>query len=213
MRRTAALRKLLKEYEGKKITEENTKTWFINPFLKELGWDVANPKIGSFEVLTGGTHFADIMLRKNKAVKIVVECKRLGEPLQGHVDQLKYYFENCHAWIGILTDGAEYRFYSYGKHHMQMDTAPFAIVNISSLQINGKNAFLMYLVRDRLDVENLAELSRAQYVRKGLGGKLFDPAGKGVRKGVRSEFIKYFPSATPQRLDELIEFANNHYYL
>lgn len=208
-RRTAELRKRLKEYEGKRISEENTKAWFINPFLQALGWDISNPKIGSFEVVMGGINRADIALTKNKAVKVVIECKRLGEPLQGHVAQLKGYFDHSHAWVGILTDGAEYRFYSFGKNHEKMDTAPFAVVNLSSLQLSGKNAFMMYIVRDKLDVENITELSRAQYVRKGLGGKkivISDP-------NVRSEFIRYFPNAAPQRLDELIAFSNAHYYL
>lgn len=208
-RRTAELRKRLKDYEGKRISEENTKQWFINPFLQALGWDVSNPKIGSFEVVAGGGKRADIMLTKNKAVKIVIEAKKLGEPLQDHVGQLKGYFENCHAWVGILTDGAEYRFYSYGKYHEQMDTVPFAVVNISSPQLGGKNAFMMYLVRDKLDVESITELSRAQYVRKVLRGRKLDPSNQVVR----GEFIEHFPGATPQRLDELIAFANAHYYL
>lgn len=208
-RRTAYLRKRLKECESQKINEEKTKVYLINPFLCELGWDVSDPKIGGFEVVMGGKNRADISLTKNKAVKIVIECKRLGEPLQGHVDQLKGYFENSHAWVGILTDGAEYRFYSYGKHHIQMDTAPFAVVNISSLQLNGKNSFMLSIVRDKLDVENIFELSRAQYVRKGLRGKKLNSSDHGVR----SEFARYFPNASPQRLDELIRFANDHYYL
>ena len=208
-RRTADLRKRLAEQEKKKINEENTKAWFINPFLKELGWDISNPKVGSFEVVMGGINRADIALTKNKAVKVVIECKRLGEPLQDHVAQLKGYFDHSHAWVGILTDGAEYRFYSFGKNREKMDSVPFAVLNLSSLQLGGRNAFMMYIVRDKLDVENIAELSRAQYVRKALGGMklaVTDPT-------VRSEFGRIFPNASPQRLDELIRFANNHYYL
>ena len=208
-RRTAELRKRLNDYEGKRITEENTKAWFINPFLQALGWDISNPKVGSFEVVMGGINRADIALTKNKAVKVVVECKRLGEPLQDHVAQLKGYFDHSHAWVGILTDGAEYRFYSFGKNREKMDSVPFAVVNLSSLQLSGKNAFMMNIVRDKLDVENIAELSRAQYVRKSFGGKklaVTDP-------NVRGEFGRSFPNASPQRLDELIRFANNHYYL
>lgn len=111
-------------------TEEATKTSFIMPFLKELGYDVFD----ATEVIPEFT--ADVGIKKGEKVdyaialdnKIVmlVECKMLGSKLDANVEsQLHRYFHATEARIGILTDGLVYKFYTDLEELNKMDNKPF----------------------------------------------------------------------------------------
>jgi len=192
----------------KGANEEITKVQLIFPFLAVFGWDVADPLTGAMEVSAGHNNRADIMLKRDSTVKVVIEAKRIGRSLEDHYEQLLSYFMNCHAWIGILTDGVTYQFYSYDGDTEWMDSTPFAVFDIRDPQINGINSFLMYFRKGSFDPERLVMLGQAPHTRLRLGGGQLDMHDHEVR----SAFQKDFPQALPGDLDELIEFANTHYY-
>lgn len=188
--------------------EETVKLQLIFPFLKAFGWDVSDPSVGGLEVQAGGVNRADIMLTQNHAVKVVIEAKRQGVKLDDHYEQLMSYFMNCHAAVGVLTNGVEYVFYAYDGDTEWMDFYPFARININTLDMKEKDSFLMHFRRCSFNVERLIDFAQTDNVRTALGGGELD-----VRDhNTRAAFQKAFPSRTPQELDELIIFANRHYY-
>jgi hypothetical protein len=111
-------------------TEEATKTSFIMPFIKELGFDVFD----ATEVIPEFT--ADVGIKKGEKVdyaisideKIVmlIECKMIGSKLDAITEsQLHRYFHTTQARIGILTDGLVYKFYTDLEEPNKMDNKPF----------------------------------------------------------------------------------------
>jgi predicted type IV restriction endonuclease len=111
-------------------TEEATKTSFIMPFIRELGYDVFD----ATEVIPEFT--ADVGIKKGEKVdyaialdgKIImlIECKMLGTKLDVNIEsQLHRYFHVTEARIGILTDGLVYKFYTDLEDHNKMDNKPF----------------------------------------------------------------------------------------
>ena len=93
-------------------TEEATKNAFIMPFIGQvLGYDVFNPN----EVIPEFT--ADVGVKKGEKidyalvqdgqVQILIECKKVGQPLSlENASQLYRYFACTKARIGVLTNGA-----------------------------------------------------------------------------------------------------------
>ncbi|NCD11305.1 MAG: restriction endonuclease [Epsilonproteobacteria bacterium] len=111
-------------------TEEATKTSFIMPFIRELGYDVFD----ATEVIPEFT--ADVGIKKGEKVdyaialdgKIImlIECKMLGTKLDVNIEsQLHRYFHVTEARIGILTDGLVYKFYTDLEEPNKMDNKPF----------------------------------------------------------------------------------------
>ncbi|MCD4732647.1 type I restriction enzyme HsdR N-terminal domain-containing protein [bacterium] len=116
-------------------TEEATKHSLIMPFIEVLGYDVRNPT----EVVPEYT--ADVGSRKGDKVDyailkdgipiILIECKICSADLnEEHAKQLKQYFQNTDALIGILTNGLEYRFYAGLDKENVMDERPFFVFDI-----------------------------------------------------------------------------------
>lgn len=115
--------------------EEATKTAFVMPFIKALGYDVFNPT----EVVPEYT--ADVGSKKGEKVDyailkdgvpiILIECKTCNADLdKEHAAQLKRYFHNTDAFIGVLTNGLEYRFYAGLDKENVMDDRPFFVFDI-----------------------------------------------------------------------------------
>ena len=120
-------------------TEEATKTAFVMPFIKLLGYDVFNPR----EVVPEYT--ADVGIKKGEKVDyailhdgksaILFECKKCDENLDNtHLNQLFRYFSATEARIGVLTNGIVYRFFSDLEKTNQMDPTPFLEFNLLDMQ-------------------------------------------------------------------------------
>jgi len=112
-------------------TEEATKSGFVMPFIKALGYDVFNPS----EVVPEFT--ADIGDRKGEKVDYAIikdgkpimlfECKLVGADLDARcATQLQRYFHGVpDVKFGVLTDGIRYRFYSDLERENVLDAKPF----------------------------------------------------------------------------------------
>lgn len=112
-------------------TEQATKSAFIMPFLQLLGYDVFSP----LEVVPEYT--ADVGIKKGEKVDFAIlrdgqpvmllECKCCGAALDaGKCSQLFRYFHTLpSARIGILTNGAQYLFFSDLDTPNVMDQRPF----------------------------------------------------------------------------------------
>jgi hypothetical protein len=105
--------------QGQNIsTEEATKTAFVMPFIQSvLGYDVFNPSevVPEFicDVGTKKGEKIDYAIFKDGQVQMLIECKKLGEPLNvNHASQLFRYFHVTTARISILTNGRVYKFFT-----------------------------------------------------------------------------------------------------
>jgi len=136
--RLALLSAKIENQKGTLGTEEATKTSFIMPFIKELGYDVFD----ATEVIPEFT--ADIGIKKGEKVdyaislngKIImlIECKMIGTKLDANVEnQLHRYFHATHARVGILTDGLVYKFYTDLEEPNKMDNKPFLEFSLNQL--------------------------------------------------------------------------------
>lgn len=128
--RLSALASKIEKQRSTVATEEATKTSFIMPFIKELGFDVFDPA----EVIPEYT--ADVGLKKgekvdyaismNDKIIMLIECKMIGTKLDANYEnQLHRYFHTTQARIGILTDGLVYKFYTDLEEPNIMDNKPF----------------------------------------------------------------------------------------
>lgn len=128
--RLSALASKISKQKNTISTEEATKTSFIMPFIKELGFDVFD----ATEVIPEYT--ADIGIKKgekvdyaismNDKIIMLIECKMIGAKLDANYEsQLHRYFHATQARIGILTDGLVYKFYTDLEEPNKMDNKPF----------------------------------------------------------------------------------------
>ncbi|GAA1690655.1 type I restriction enzyme HsdR N-terminal domain-containing protein [Glycomyces endophyticus] len=120
-------------------TEEGAKNAFIMPFISTvLGYDVFDPH----EVIPEFT--ADVGLKKGEKidyaivhqgeVQILIECKRPQDALTlENASQLYRYFAVTNARIAVLTNGAEYRFFTDLDAPNRMDEKPFLVLDFDDL--------------------------------------------------------------------------------
>tara|TARA_R110000744_G_scaffold234408_1_gene352230 strand:- start:311 stop:1363 length:1053 start_codon:yes stop_codon:yes gene_type:complete len=135
--RLSSLAERLDQVRGSSMTEEATKTALVMPMIRELGYDVFNPK----EVIPEFT--ADVGIKKGEKVDyaicqdgmpiILFECKPMGAKLDSYSSQLYRYFSTTKARIAVLTDGVVYRFYSDLLESNILDTKPFLVMNLDRL--------------------------------------------------------------------------------
>ncbi|MBO6512805.1 MAG: type I restriction enzyme HsdR N-terminal domain-containing protein [Phycisphaerales bacterium] len=135
--RLSSLADRLDQVRDTSMTEEATKTALVLPMIRELGYDVFNPK----EVIPEFT--ADVGIKKGEKVDyaicqdgmpiILFECKPMGAKLESYSSQLYRYFSTTRARIAILTDGVIYRFYSDLVETNILDSKPFLVMNLDRL--------------------------------------------------------------------------------
>ena len=118
-------------------TEEATKNALVMPFISALGYDVFNPKevVPEFTADLGtkkGEKVDYAIMRDDDAI-ILIECKKFASDLcHENMSQLYRYFSVTKARIAILTNGANYWFYSDLDEPNKMDDKPFLELDLSN---------------------------------------------------------------------------------
>ncbi len=153
--------------------EEQTKDALIKPFVRFLmGYDCSNPLEVKAEM------HCDVGIKKGEKVDycilnngepiILIECKRYGENLSTHYNQLFRYFSVSEAKFAILTNGITYQFFTDLVKPNIMDEKPFIeidLTNIEDWQIDEIQKFhksvfdaerIRNAARKRKDTEDLA---------------------------------------------------------
>lgn len=71
---------------------------------------------------------------QNGEIDMLVECKKYGEPLSfQHASQLFRYFSVTNVRVAMLTNGAEYHFFTDLDKANQMDEKPFLMLNLENI--------------------------------------------------------------------------------
>lgn len=177
-------------------TEEATKNAFIMPFISALGYDVFNP----LEVVP--EYVADVGIKKGEKVDycilkdgepiIIIECKHWKEKLDPHKTQLHRYFHVTNARFAILTNGADYRFYSDLEDNNKMDEKPFLEFNLAKISENTANE-LKRFQSENFDAEKIiniaSDLKYSKEIKEILSTEFKNPS---------DDFVKYFASKVYQ---------------
>ena len=97
--------------------ERLTRYALIDPLLRELGWDTTDPGQVVPEYRVPNNQFADYVLLASGAPTIVVESKKLDEPLRGAkaLDQGILYCAHTGSTHFLLTDGRRWEIYESSK--------------------------------------------------------------------------------------------------
>lgn len=175
-------------------TEEATKNAFVMPFIHGvLGYDVFDPSevIPEFicDVGTKKGEKIDYAIFKDGEVQILIECKKIGEPLNiKHASQLFRYFHATNARISVLTNGREFRFYTDLDAPNKMDEKPFLVLDLLDIDEHVVPE-LMKLTKSTFDLESIisaaGELKYVSQIKKELAAQLTQPS---------DDFVRFFAS-------------------
>lgn len=142
-------------------TEEATKNAFIMPFIGQvLGYDVFNPNevVPEFTADVGvkkGEKIDYALVRDGK-VQMLVECKKIGQPLSlENASQLYRYFACTDARIGVLTNGQVWNFYMDIDEPNKMDSKPFLVLDLLDVDDTVLPA-LEKLTKPAFDLDSIA---------------------------------------------------------
>ena len=192
--RLNALSNKIKQQINSIGTEEATKTAFVMPFIHNvLGYDVFDPSEVTPEFVcdigTKKGEKIDYAIMKNNEVQILIECKKIGEPLNvNHASQLFRYFHVTNARISILTNGQIYKFFTDLDAPNKMDEKPFLEVDLLDIDENIIPE-LNKLTKASFDLESIinaaGELKYVSQIKRILHTQLNTP---------EDEFVKFFAS-------------------
>ena len=192
--RLQALAKKVPQVSGNLTTEEATKNALVMPFLHSvLGYDVFDPTevIPEFtaDVGTKKGEKVDYALIKDGVVQILIECKKYGESLSTkHANQLFRYFSVTNARIAILTNGAQYQFYTDLDAPNKMDEKPFLTLDLEELDDHVVPE-IKKLTKSSFDVSSVVdaagELKYLNQIKKVLAEQFKSP---------EEDFVKFFTS-------------------
>ena len=162
-----------------KGNEQATKQSLIGPFFTLLGYDLTDPRecVPEYRADFGkerSTKPIDWAFLNNAGFAFFVEAKEVGKKLGGFDEQLADYFaKEPSVRLGILTNGAQWRFFTDVVNANVMDREPFAtwdlmtdenppIEVITLLQKSQFNPELIRAFAQRKRAQNLlvSELSR-----------------------------------------------------
>jgi hypothetical protein len=175
-------------------TEEATKIAFVMPFINSvLGYDVFDPSEVTPEYIcdigTKKGEKIDYAIMKNGEIQILIECKKIGEPLHiNHASQLFRYFHVTTARISILTNGQVYRFFTDLDAPNKMDEKPFLELDLLDLDEHALPE-LQKLTKSAFDVDSIisaaGELKYIGQIKKEMASQFSQPS---------DEFVKFFAS-------------------
>lgn len=175
----------IKKLKEQTATEEATKTAFILPFIRLLGYDVFNPTevVPEFTADIGSKkgEKVDYAIFKDGVPVIIIECKHWREALDTHNAQIQRYFNVTKSKVAIITNGIQYSFFT----------------DIDAANVMDKNPFL------HLDMEEPRESVVLEIAK--FHKNTFDPA----KVSENAETLKYFNSISKLMLSELSEVSND----
>ena len=122
----------------RKFDEAATKQFIVLPILRSLGWDDRN--LETLEVFpeTRTSPESDTRTRVDYALRhegrelVFIECKRWGEDLEKHREQLARYIFQKGVDLGVLTNGNTWDFYYAYKTDVPWDDRKFCTIKLNN---------------------------------------------------------------------------------
>ncbi len=223
--RVMALATKVRQQKASIPTEEATKNAFVMPFISTvLGYDVFDPAevIPEFTADVGikKGEKIDYAIVKDDVVQILVECKKIGDPLRPeHSSQLFRYFSVTNARIAVLTNGEVYHFFTDLDAPNKMDAKPFLVLDLSDVDPTLIPE-LHKLSKDTFDLESIisaaGQLKYIGQIKRVLTAQFKNPEEDWVRlfttrvyegsftQRVREQFTPLVAKASAQFLNEQV---------
>ena len=153
------------KYKNKYPSEAQTEAWFIDPFLRSLGYERDNPDLVDVQFLAvpgdQKTGKVDYALLKDKEPIIFMEAKKLHESLDSHWHQISRYFNQVRKVdFAILTNGSEYRFYTDLVAVNMLDKEPFLEFDLHEVDEELEN-YLVQFSSHNYDSRKLKDLAQS----------------------------------------------------
>jgi hypothetical protein len=206
----AELRELIEQYVKRvkdladivRGNEQATKQSLIGPFFTMLGYDLTDPRecLPEYKVDFGKDRSSkpiDWAFLNNGNCAFFVEAKEVGRKLAGYDEQLGDYFaKDPHVKLGILTNGAQWRFFTDVENSNLMDKEPFAKWDISAdeppydvIKLIAKSGF------NPENIRTYAKRRREQNLLVGELTRLLEPAPAFTRLAIEKIETRYLTQA------------------
>ncbi len=191
----------IETFKGDTSTEEATKTAFILPFLRLLGYDDSNPTeiVPEFTADFGNRRDEKVdyaIMSGNKPI-IIIECKHWNNDLKNDSPQLYRYFNASQAKFGILTNGIKYKFFSDLDEKNIMDKEPFFEFDFEAI----KESLIPELVKfqkESFDIDEIfnsaSDLKYSSLISANLEKELQDPSDDFVTLFAKRVYSSRFTS-------------------
>lgn len=174
--------------------ESQTRTVLIEPVIKILGYDTANP----FEVIAEYTcdvgtkkgEKVDYALQKDNEIVMLIEAKDCKVKLTDkNITQLFRYYSVSSARVALLTNGLDYMFFTDTIKQNVMDTEPFFTFNI--LDFSDEDALVMKLfVNGNIDTEKIRAYA--------------------ITSAFRNAFVGYFVQQATSPTNDFVSFITKN---
>lgn len=151
--------------------EEQTKQALIMPMFYCLGYSIFDPDEFRPETQSGfATKYigrVDYQIYLDNKPVMLVECKKFGESIQNHIDQLRSYFNSDLGMkIALLTNGDDYWFFTDSENINIMDREPFFKIKISQAEKSELDDFMGKFSKDKiLSLDIKKDLKWQKYLR------------------------------------------------
>ena len=221
------LRELIESYvkrvkdlaEHVKGNEQATKQSLIGPFFTMLGYDLTDPRecMPEYKADFGkdrSTKPIDWAFLHNGSFAFFVEAKEVGRKLGGFDEQLADYFaKDPNVKLGILTNGAQWRFFTDVVNPNVMDREPFAKWDIFSdepapvdvITLLQKSQFNAELIR------TFAQRQRAQNLLVSELTRLLEPASEFTKLAVANIETRNLTQAVTESWKPIVADALNEW--
>lgn len=181
--------------------EEATKQALVLPMLDALGYDIWNPAEVSpefdadFAVRRGSQkERVDLAVLLSSTPSIFIEVKSADTSLDGHHGQLARYFNSVTAVsLAILTNGVEYRFFTDTTEPNVMDSRPFHVANLESVDLGVD--VLARFHKSRFAANEIREYASDLIYTARLVAFLRDQLDRGQRPPTE-EFVRWILAST-----------------
>jgi hypothetical protein len=178
--------------EEKCTNEAQTRMYLIEPLLEILGYSRIDERDMLTEINAGWgqkNDKADLgLIVKGKEPEIIIECKKYGKKLTDkEASQLNNYFINTKgSKIGILTNGAEWRFYTVNEieKESKLYQTPFLVIDFTEVDDAKIESFAQFH-KNATDIKVIVEEAQDFFFLQGfndaLTAELLDPSDDFVK--------------------------------
>lgn len=205
--------------EHVKGNEQATKMSLIGPFFTMLGYDLTDPRecIPEYKADFGkerSTKPIDWAFLHSGNFAFFVEAKEVGRKLSGFDEQLADYFaKDPNVKLGILTNGAHWRFFTDVVNSNVMDREPFATWDVFNdsqppfdvITLLQKSQFNPELIRA------YAQRQRAQSLLVSELSRLLEPASEFTKLAIANIETRNLTQAVTESWKSIVASALNEW--
>lgn len=162
------------------LSEETTKWHLINPFIEVLGYDLIDEVVPEYPIRIGANMTkCDYAIKKaGKTIMLLEakEAKKTGRTLDEAASQLSTYFgQEPEVWLGILTNGIEYRFYSGDPDGVKkMDPQPFLVLDLLNFDESAAETVSNKFAKALFDPNKVQKLAQKEKFKRKWEPKILD---------------------------------------